>query len=73
MRKSCRLQGYRNSGTRGVQLKSDETAQLLIKPYVNEFTLTGQNQSYEQKFVPLNTVFLYKNHLFGLDISMENA
>ena len=26
-----------------VQLKSDETAQLLNKPYVNEVTLTGQN------------------------------
>ena len=27
-----------------LQLKSDETAQLLIKPYVNDkVTLTGQN------------------------------
>ena len=27
-----------------LQLKSDETAQLLNKPYVNEFTLRGQKQ-----------------------------
>ena len=26
-----------------IQLKSDETAQLLNKPYVNDVTLTGQN------------------------------
>ena len=26
-----------------IQIKSDETAQLLNKPYVNEVTLRGQN------------------------------
>ena len=26
-----------------VQMKSDDTAQLLNKPYVNEVYLTGQN------------------------------
>ena len=27
----------------GIQIKSDETAQLLNKPYVNDVYLTGQN------------------------------
>ena len=30
--------------TKYIQLKSDETAQLLNKPYVNEVTLRGQKQ-----------------------------
>ena len=35
---------YRNRREiKTIQIKSDETAQLLDKPYVNEVTLRGQN------------------------------
>ena len=35
---------YRAVSKKDIQLQSDETTQLLNKPYVNEVTLRGQKQ-----------------------------
>ena len=40
----CRIRVTNGSG-KEIQLKSDQTEQLLKKPYVNEVILRGQNLS----------------------------